>query len=89
MPAAAGKSVVAADASVSRSGKVAVVVDFQTRLLVRFDPAGGRSIWLWPQKQQAPMRWLNLRAAAFSTPRSQKIVSASGNGKAGLQGTPP
>lgn len=61
--------------SAVKVASVAVVLDFQSLLLVRLQEAGRRGRWLWLGRTACPERWKDLRRAVYS--------------RAPLAGTPP
>ncbi|MEO8249471.1 MAG: hypothetical protein ABI589_08875 [Burkholderiales bacterium] len=56
------------DARAGRLGRIAVMLDLQQRMLVRFVGAGdGRgALWLWLDQSAAPERWHEFRSAAHA-----------------------
>ncbi len=50
-------------------GTLAVCLDLQGLVLVRFQPARGAVRWLWLDRDAAPGRWHGLRCALAARPR--------------------
>ena len=46
---------------------VSVIADFQSRMLLRLENPASASLWLWPERDGFPERWLDLRRAIYST----------------------
>jgi toxin CptA len=59
-------------------GKLAVCLDFQNVLLVRFRPLPGRAMWLWVERGRRPERWLELRRAVHARRRQSPARTDSG-----------
>lgn len=54
-----------------RIGRLAVPLDLQSALLVRWSPvAGGRPAWFWLDCAADPSGWLDLRRALFAAPHA-------------------
>jgi hypothetical protein len=54
--------------------KLAVIVDFQTLLLLRLENPAYAYLWLWAERRVQPERWLDLRRAVYAPHRSVKPV---------------
>ena len=50
--------------------ELVVMADFQSSILLRLKNPASASLWLWPEKRTSPARWLDLRRAIYSTPKS-------------------
>lgn len=52
------------------AGTLAVHLDFQTVLLVKYVGDGDSPRWLWLERQADPAQWLPLRRALYASPRA-------------------
>ena len=48
------------------TGRPDIALDLQSRLLLRWRPAGGGVRWLWVERASAPSHWEALRRAVYS-----------------------
>ena len=53
---------------------IAVIADFQSRLLLRLENRAGANLWLWLERSAFPERWLDLRRAVYSVQRSPTMM---------------
>lgn len=51
-----------------QTGAVHTRLDWQSGLLLEFQPVQGRGVWLWPERGMAPSLWAGLRRAVFTAP---------------------
>ena len=58
------------------SGTLAVHLDFQIFLLLKYSDDQGRSRWLWLERQTDPAQWLSLRRALYARPRATGEVAS-------------
>ena len=49
----------------ARSVVPEVTLDLQTFLLLKLHTPSGSGLWVWPERQSAPLHWLPLRRALF------------------------
>ena len=61
--------------SATQPGTVAVAMDLQQVLLVRWH-GPQRAQWFWLERQSCPQRWLDLRRAVYSRATSQALPPA-------------
>ena len=54
-----------------------MTLDTQTALLLRLQPDGAPSLWVWLEQRRAPTRWLACRRAVFG-PKSAATVTDPG-----------
>ena len=60
-----------------KMGLLAVQLDLQGLLLVRFQPEIGSPFWLWLERRTQPARWQDLRRAAFAPPSTPRPDEAT------------
>ena len=48
------------------TGHPELALDLQRRMLLRWVPDGGRTAWLWVERNAAPSHWAALRRAVYS-----------------------
>jgi toxin CptA len=58
-------------------GRLAVHLDAQTHLLLRFTPPRGAQCWCWAERASAPERWADLRRAVYSRAKTTASPQAS------------
>lgn len=57
---------------------VSAVLDSQSVLLLHLRLPGHRPLWIWPERQTAPVRWLALRRAVFARLPAPATADADG-----------
>lgn len=63
--------------------RLAVVADWQGRLVLRLVNAAGAPLWLWPERRAFPERWPDLRRAVYSPHRATHPHAGDGSAPAG------
>ena len=49
-----------------QAGRPELALDLQARMLLRWVPTQGRTLWLWTERDAAPSHWDALRRAVYS-----------------------
>jgi hypothetical protein len=57
-------------------GQLAVRLDIQSGLLLRFVAESGAARWLWLDQATSPAQWLALRRAVFAVPGGHKVPAS-------------
>jgi toxin CptA len=58
-------------------GTLAVHLDAQNHLLLRFCPPRGAAHWCWAERSSAPGRWVDLRRAVYSRAKAATLPQAA------------
>lgn len=58
-------------------GAVHARLDGQRHLLLQFQPAQGRNVWLWLERGTAPLAWDDLRRAVYTMSADRTAVSGA------------
>ncbi len=70
------------------AGRLAVGLDFQALLLIRFDVPGRGARWLWLERRARPERWQDVRRAVYARAPSAGISADAGHVLASVDAPP-
>jgi hypothetical protein len=60
------------------AGRTLRRLDWQAVLLLEFRSADGATLWLWPERRTAPLRWDDLRRALQAAPAADPALAGDG-----------
>jgi len=71
------------------AGRPQLALDLQARLLLRWQPDGGRACWLWLERESDSAHWEALRRAVYSRARAPVPTSPPRGREGPPAGGPP